>query len=961
MPITNGCAGARVKMGNNSSQLRPVSLNVRSSPAGHGGGGSSPWEDSKKKPSSKSEREIDKEELACMLMHLEGSRPRTPQWRADQVLASSQLLTESSPGPNSNVSSAVNDSEATTNVMASAESKQRRKKRKCTTNVLEASLDQSSPEASAKSQTVGKSSQVADQAEVPQAVHPLDVVDENDDDLSGLFQEYETQASQLEPPPVDDAESPVPSDHHLTDAAWADQSSHSTPTEHDRGKKRKEKRKRNAGSDASDVDAEQELLNGTGQHAFDIDFKAFDEIFANGDVQMANPFNEESGLDQPNGTQSPVDHFFHEANGETSAPLDDDLVQTDQRAEKPSRIPSLSGHKKRKRTEVPNSLDIQAPVYISPYAPTQGHQDNVLPGLEDLQARASSEIPFSQPSQPSNVDFQIQTKISVKHDSPPRFDTTKSNGNESYGDGNIGEGHDSSMQETKPKGGIFSDDEVVKLEAFRARYCEEEEITKQRFNDLVQTNVRESHEAKRLFKLLYEELPYRKHASIVRYCRRQFHNFSARGTWTEADDEELKNAVALKGKAWKAVGDMVGRLWEDCRDRYRNYHVNADQKTKERWTHDEVCRLAQGVDECMQLLRVERMQAKEEKYQGREMQESEPDSDQEAQDTKFINWQVVSERMGGSRSRLQCSYKWNHLKNADRLYYLRTIRRLAKGKGFKSNAEKEPWRLQRASRKLKNMMPGDRYEFLQAFIDCTAPTEQTITWQSLGSAEFRECWSTFDFKAALQLFKDETPGSAHMNYQEVVNRAYNKFIMENPGDLEEKWHPDVHGDVNELEKELKKAQREQKKPKDPVQTYEVRRQLRERKFRTATKVKSKAFIESDDDSDEGEVTDHRNLTKKGIHSQDEVFSTQEIANSGKQGSSEDECPEVGDSADEETRKDSSKRRSTASTEDNNEREDDAAYVRSSRTSDSDTDDSLFNDSSDIKEDLVGKLQSQRDT
>ncbi|KAI4260555.1 MAG: hypothetical protein LQ352_000251 [Teloschistes flavicans] len=955
-------------MGNASSQALPASSNACRNSAGRIPHDQSPCKDDNKKRSSKSEHESDQAEDVRVLMQSEEIRYTSSQSPDDPAIISSQLFNESSPAPSPNTSATLNGSKDITSVVPSDRIKQHRKKRKRATTVLAASSDAGNaksgsvkefPEASVRNHVTGKANQDTEKLSVSKTLHPLDFVDENDETLSSLFQEYETQASQIESPPVDNADCPTPSNYDLVDAAWTDQWPHSAPSGLEDGKKHREKRKRHAGLSAfDDAGAEQELLDGTGQHAFDVDFEAFDEIFADGDAQVANPFDEESDLDWPTGIRSPAGPFPPQANVETSTRVDDDPIRMDQWAGKLPRVPSMSRRKKRKRAEVPDYLDVQAPTYSSPYAPTQGQQDEVLPGLEDLQTR-SSEIPFSRPLE---TDSQLATEALVKHGTSFHPDSAKPNRSRQQGSGNNGQDFDPSFRETRPKEGMFSDYEVAKLEAFRDRYCKEEEITTQRFNELIQSKVRGSHEGHRLFTLLYEELPYRKHQSIVRYCRRQFHNFSARGTWTDADDEDLRNAVALKGKSWSAVGAMIGRLWEDCRDRYRNYHMNAAQKSREPWTHEEVCRLAKAVSDCIQLLRDEKIQADERKYQGREVPESKPESDQDAQDAKFINWQVVSERMGGTRSRLQCSYKWNHLKNADRHYYFRVIGRMAKGKGFKKNAEKESWRLQRAYKKLRNMRPGDRFDFLQAFADCTAPTEQTITWRSLGSAELRDRWSTTDFKAALQIFKNEIPSSSPMNYQDVVNQAYTRFVVENPANFEERWHPDVHGDINELEKGEKRARRVQKgSKKDSVQTHELRRQLREQKSGATSRVKSKALVDSDDDSEIGRTSDQETLPDELIPDDDEA--TQEVADSVDQDPKRMSF-DTDDSVDNRATDDSTKQESILSTEDSVKAAGDTllgshgtagtAHARTFQSFDSDTDDSLFNDSSDVDEDLVEK-------
>ncbi|KAL8700300.1 MAG: hypothetical protein Q9201_005519 [Fulgogasparrea decipioides] len=967
----------RIKMGNTSSQHIPPSPAIGSSPPMVVSEELRGSKKRKRQGSGRSERKAAEEESACALM-LKESWPRTPQSLEDNVAASSQPLDETPLIQDPSTPTALNRSNDPTNCLASRRNKEDRRKKQRRQSALGASPDAGntqpgptrfSPQESSKRVKANETDgSLASSSGTPRAAFNLDDIDENEEGISSLFREYQTLATQLESPLANSPElntyevSSFGQD--LIDPVLVNQS---TEAVHADGKKHKGKRRKHSGSDAFGVGAEQELLNGTGQHAFDIDFEAFDEIFANEGMQLANPFNEDSGHDLPNGTEPHTDNLGvgQVADRATTRP-DIDTVQVYQRSGKLPRVPSGRRPHKRRRMEVPNSLDSQIPTYISPYAPNQGQQDRVLPGLEDMQARSSSEIPCSQPLDRPSGASRAKSNAHLTQTPPPRLKhPSKPLGNKKQRGGKKGKDYNPPLAELSEKGGMFSNDEIAILETFRDRYCEEEETSKRRFNELIQSTIRGNHEVTRLFHLIYEELPYRTRQSVSRFCRRHFHNYNVRGAWTDADDEDLKRAVAEKGKSWIAVGAMIDRFPEDCRDRYRNYLVNEDKRNRESWSYEEVCKLAKAVDDCMRLLREERLQAKEEKYKGREMPESEPDSDQEVQDMKLINWQVVSERMGGTRSRLQCSYKWNHLKQADRIYYLRVIRRLEKGKGLKSKAElreSESWRLKRAYKKLKNMKTGDRHDFLRAFADCSAPTEDNIPWLSLGSAELRARWSTADLKAALKVFKKEVPGSESMNYHDVINRVYTQLLVENPGQFEDRWDPEKHGDVNKPKgRQPRRKQPSQNLTKrDELESKEARRQrIQQRKSGEEGKIKSKLFIDSDD---EGEAEENHSSDDEGADDdfahEEEQYSPDNL-NPVEEGLNGHKSPEICDSADE---VEPSKKPGAATTDEEKEVSTDASSynARASETSASDTDDSLFNDSSDVDDELVDQLQRVRD-
>ncbi|KAL8739257.1 MAG: hypothetical protein Q9181_000148 [Wetmoreana brouardii] len=914
-------------------------------------------------------------------MLLKESRPRTPQSLEDNVAASLQSLDETSLVHDPLTPTALDKSSDPTNGLVSRKNRKDKRKKQPRQSAIGASPDAGntqpdptrfSPQGPSKRDKAnGTDGPLANGSGTPRSAFNLDDIDENEEGVSSLFQEYENLATQPELPlassPGHNTYELSSSNQDLIDPILVNQSPEAIYTD---GKKHKGKRRKHSGSDAFGVGAEQELLNGTGQHAFDIDFEAFDEIFANEGMQLANPFNEDSGHDLPNGTEPHTDNLGvgQVADDVTTRP-DVDTVQVYQRSGKLPRVPLGSRPYKRRRTEVPNSLDNQIPTYISPYAPNQGQQDRVLPGLEDMQARSSSEIPYSQPPDLSNGASRAKSNAHLTQTPPPRLKRpSKPLGNKKQRGGKKGKDYNPPLAEVSEKGGMFSDDEIAVLEAFRDRYCEEEETSERRFNELIQSTIRGNHEVTRLFNLIYEELPYRTRQSVSRFCRRHFHNYNVRGAWTDADDEDLKRAVAEKGKSWIAVGAMIDRFPEDCRDRYRNYLVNEDKRNRETWSYEEVCKLAKAVDDCMRSLHEERLQAKEEKYKGREMPESELDSDQEVQDMKLINWQVVSGRMGGTRSRLQCSYKWNRLKQADRIYYLGVIRRLEKGKGLKSKAElreSESWRLKRAYKKLKNMKTGDRHDFLRAFADCAAPTEDNIPWLSLGSAELRERWSTADLKAALKVFKKEVPGSERMTYHDVVNRVYTKLLVENPGRFEDRWDPEKHGDVNKPNgRQPRRKQPSQNITKrDELESKEARRRrMQQKNSGEEGKIKSKLFIDSDDEAEaeENYSSDDEGVDDDFAHKEEQQ--SPDSSNPLEEGLNGHKSPEIGDSADERVEVEPSKELGAATTNEDKEASTDASSynARASETSASDTDDSLFNDSSDVDDELVDQLQQVRD-
>ncbi|KAL9031221.1 MAG: hypothetical protein Q9196_000721 [Gyalolechia fulgens] len=958
-------------MGNASSQPCPPSTGVGRS--GRKRKSSDPGNDKRRRYSDHINNPDSEEEEAQVLKE---SRPRTPESLQDHVAASAQLVAESS------AAHASPDLDALPSRHLLRPTNQGDKSHKRMSSVLQPSSDAGNVQASLKRvssdwplkpDNIASLDGSADYGlGTPNPTCSLDDIDENEEGLASLFQEYEMEATQHISPapcsPIYSENDVFPLDQDATDPVLTNQPSK---------EKRKGKRNRRSSSSVLGVGAEHEHLSGTGQHAFDIDFDAFDEIFADEGMQLANPFNEKSGYDLPNGTEPFEERLplVHAEQEDPFSPWNGNSPQEDQQTGVLHQLAPTTRPRKRKRTEVPNSLDSQIPAYVSSYPPNAGQQDRVLPGTDDMRLGSSSEIPLSHPHGSHNGASCSSTHSSPDRTPPPRLEKpSKPRGNKKQRGGKKGKEYDPPLQEMSEKGGMFSDREIKVLDSFRDCYCEENNESHKRFNELIQSNVRGNPEVTRLFLAIHDRIPYRTRQSVMRFCRRHFHNFAARGVWSEADDSALKDAVAKKGKSWKAVGAMIDRFPEDCRDRYRNYLINSENRNTETWAPEEIRSLVRAVDSCMQLLREQRFRAKEDKYEGHDMPESASESDHEIQDMKLINWQVVSDRMGGTRSRLQCSYKWNQMKNADRDEYLREIRMQEKGKRSRAKGTSGSWRLRRAIKKMKNIKSGDKYDILQTFADCGAVTESDIPWTSLGSKEFRERWSAMDMKAALKIFKGQVPGSDSMSYQEVVNRVYTRLMAADPGGFDDRWNPGIDGDINELKKRgSRKEQDEQNRAlrngsrRERVQADEARRLRLQQKSGEKPKIKSTLFVGSDDEKEmEGDRSRDSRASSKGDEDEERV-SSPNLANSV-----EEQPPSHEGRTLEKQKGDdkSSKEASIATIEDNHDTVPDTPpcpvmprgpppRTKVDWTSSDDSDDSLFNEEV-IGSELVEQLQLLRE-
>ncbi|KAK7208291.1 hypothetical protein BZA70DRAFT_43902 [Myxozyma melibiosi] len=178
-------------------------------------------------------------------------------------------------------------------------------------------------------------------------------------------------------------------------------------------------------------------------------------------------------------------------------------------------------------------------------------------------------------------------------------------------------------------GGSFTPEETVALETFMQEYGREHDLDHEGLCRRVWANERKKDN---FWDAVTNALPHRTRASVYKHVRRKYHPYEQRGKWTPAEEEQLRQLKDEYGAQWKIIGKHIGRMPEDCRDRWRNYVKCGTSRGQNKWSVEEEVKLIQIVNE---------------------IRYSHPGSE--------VNWTVVSEKMGGIRSRIQCRYKWKKL------------------------------------------------------------------------------------------------------------------------------------------------------------------------------------------------------------------------------------------------------------------------------------------------------------
>ncbi|KAF8448504.1 hypothetical protein BDZ91DRAFT_751969 [Kalaharituber pfeilii] len=201
---------------------------------------------------------------------------------------------------------------------------------------------------------------------------------------------------------------------------------------------------------------------------------------------------------------------------------------------------------------------------------------------------------------------------------------------------------------TPPSTGTFTQPECEIIDNYLANFAainglDNKQLIARIWGDLSVVPDQSKQARESFWKDLYELFPHRKRLAIYNHVRRRYHNFSVQGAkWTEEQDQELNRLVMERGKKWTLIGREMGRLPDDCRDRWRNYVKCGGFRREKEWTEEEEEKLREVVMECKEELAKHRADGTP------------------AQDVE-VNWTMVSEKMGGWRSRIQCRYKWSKM------------------------------------------------------------------------------------------------------------------------------------------------------------------------------------------------------------------------------------------------------------------------------------------------------------
>ncbi|CCH41364.1 hypothetical protein BN7_903 [Wickerhamomyces ciferrii] len=241
--------------------------------------------------------------------------------------------------------------------------------------------------------------------------------------------------------------------------------------------------------------------------------------------------------------------------------------------------------------------------------------------------------------------------------------------------------------QTQQQGKMFSKEEIEAIDKFIVDYCTINNMTRNDICQRVWSNERKKDD---FWESLHKVLPYRTRASVYKHVRRSYHIFEVRGKWTPEEDKVLGRLAQERDGQWKLIGQEMGRMPEDCRDRWRNYVKCGNNRAQNKWSESEENKLKTVISEIF--------------------------TEQNDSPAPIINWTLVSEKMGGTRSRIQCRYKWNKILKRDALARAQTID------------------------------INDRVWLLTKLQELRFLPESEIDWDALATIHPKNIWTGHDFK-----------------------------------------------------------------------------------------------------------------------------------------------------------------------------------------------------------------------
>ncbi|KAI0006750.1 hypothetical protein F4779DRAFT_549985 [Xylariaceae sp. FL0662B] len=333
--------------------------------------------------------------------------------------------------------------------------------------------------------------------------------------------------------------------------------------------------------------------------------------------------------------------------------------------------------------------------------------------------------------------------------------------------------------------GPFSEFELRNIGQAVERWREDHNMTQFQINELIQGPPRDMKSGE-FWDHVAETCPNRRRQKVINQCRRKYHNFVARGTWTYEQHEELKAMWERHGNKYAVIGKLINRHPEDVRDRVRNYVVCGDNRRVEQWDESEQEKLTSIVGEAIEHIQKERA--------GGRVRHEGPDDD-------LVDWQAVSEKMGRTRSRLQCIQKW------------KAIKAQTEGGSIDGETLSIDEVVQRAREEAADMPSQDRYRIVRAVRTCGANADSRIPWAKISVKKLGRQWARSTIMLVWYRLKRSIADWKIMSVPEIADQLTTRYRETHELDFPSEDDLDSDAEYREIEHKAKKIMKTARTPK----------------------------------------------------------------------------------------------------------------------------------------------------
>ncbi|KAG8157828.1 hypothetical protein KVR01_012490 [Diaporthe batatas] len=254
-------------------------------------------------------------------------------------------------------------------------------------------------------------------------------------------------------------------------------------------------------------------------------------------------------------------------------------------------------------------------------------------------------------------------------------------------------------------------------------------------------------------------IPKRSRKQIVERTRRLYNNFVGRGRWTTVQKEELHELFQKHGTKFVVISGLINRDQKDIRDYWRNHYVVFEQQRKYYWKSDETEKLKQAVEEALHKIRIQR--ENNDQFRPRPRAKG-------LDDESLLDWQQISSAIGLIRSRQQCRWKWQEMK--DKGAVGEENEHLPKPAPESRTINGVSEALANAREDYRLMSDEEKVQLIEAIHDSGAASDSKIPWKSLVDERFRKKWRRPTLKLVWFRLRKQVPN--HEEQDVETNARY---------------------------------------------------------------------------------------------------------------------------------------------------------------------------------------------